>query len=1431
MKKNLNQNLGRRILSLVMVLLMAIPWVSTPALAASDWSALQISVSWSDGTNTQQSGPASPVSWAEGNVFWLTLPGGTPLNSLTLNISHPDHSDYTYAPNSGEPLGDISDASDLKSAAVYINAFDGSGAQVTEPSSPILLYISTKAAPVEPKPVPVPIIYKGDDEAILYQDNESVSLLPGQSKDVTVDKSKTFDGYEFNDSETKSASVGQDGTANPVVFMFAKKTAQPVSVSIIYQGSDGTILFQDNESLSLLPGQSKDVNVDKSKTFDGYVFDDSETKPASVSQDGTPNPAIFNFRKVDKVVVPIIYQGSDGTVLFQDNESVSLLPGQSKDVNVDKSKTFEGYVFNDSETKTASVSQDGTPNPAVFNFKKVDKVPVSIIYQGDDGAVLFQDNESVSLLPGQSKDVNVDKSKTFEGYVFNDSETKTASVSQDGTPNPAIFMFKKETPQQPVAVPVPIIYKAEDTGATLYEDDSLSLLPGATQDVHVDSTKTFAGYVFNDSETKTASVSQDGVAQPVVFMFKKETPQQPVAVPVPIIYKAEDTGATLYEDDSLSLLPGATQDVHVDSTKTFAGYVFNDSETKTASVSQDGVAQPVVFMFKKETPQQPVEVPVTIEYTKDGKFLTSTTKPIAVGSSNVPVKEDPNQTPAGYKLDGPNTVNVSVDANGVATPNKVTFNYIPNQVTPVTVQVTVNYSKDGSVFFSEQVPVTAPGRPVTPLNDKTPAEYKLEGAASVNVLVNDQGVASPNPVTFNYVSNVTETIPVGNPIDRWGVTKDKVNFRSSPATTGNNRIKELPLGTHVWMYEEQYDKDNKAWTHVKVDGQEGYIVTQYITMMTQAQSDGYQATLPSPMPTRSPAPTTQPTAVPQYTGYAITTKQVALRTDANNTDQSILATLPQNTLVRVTSQVNQGTVPWSMVETLDGLIGYVPDDSLRRINQEEAKFYIDQYNSAHPPVTPTPSPSPVQQHGYAATLGDNVPMRGAADPNSMLVNMLAKNTVVYVSGQEYLNGVAWHIVQYKGQWGYIRADQLRWLSQQETDAYLKSLNTPTPTPANTLPPLDQNSASSYGYVTNTSGSVNFRSAPGGSVISTLKKYAFALVLGSTQSGGKTWYKVNQAGREGYISGDFFHVLSLAELEDFLQSPEYAQGLTGNTGNNNNNNNSGNDNSEPPTSPEDMNVGTWTNPNTGLDATYEPFDPYTTPEPLPTPTASPTPEPLATFEPLPTEPPVETQSDSPSFVWVGLGVALLGGFGGLYAYALHKSNQRKAAARAAQRRASMQQNPQNGARPYARATNAPMVPPASGTQVRPGTPPTGAPRPQTPGSTASSSPYSQRPANAQPSGMAQRPPVTRPGQPGSSQPAMPGQQPGAYARPTAGTQQGTQSPASYRPDAQGNSAAPGGQAGSAQQSGASAGTSRQTRAARHAGNPTDQSTNTDTNENL
>jgi len=126
MKKQSGISFGRRILSLMMVLLMAIPWVSAPAMAATDWSGLDIKVYWFDENNNQTySNSASQVSWMKDyDAFWLSVAGNTPLSSLFLSISYPDHSDYTFNPGSDSSLGQVANAGDLTSASIPISVFD-----------------------------------------------------------------------------------------------------------------------------------------------------------------------------------------------------------------------------------------------------------------------------------------------------------------------------------------------------------------------------------------------------------------------------------------------------------------------------------------------------------------------------------------------------------------------------------------------------------------------------------------------------------------------------------------------------------------------------------------------------------------------------------------------------------------------------------------------------------------------------------------------------------------------------------------------------------------------------------------------------------------------------------------------------------------------------------------------------------------------------------------------------------------------------------------------------------------------------------------------------------------------------------------------------------------------------------------------------------
>ena len=263
------------------------------------------------------------------------------------------------------------------------------------------------------------------------------------------------------------------------------------------------------------------------------------------------------------------------------------------------------------------------------------------------------------------------------------------------------------------------------------------------------------------------------------------------------------------------------------------------------------------------------------------------------------------------------------------------------------------------------------------------------------------------------------------------------------------------------------------------------------------------------------------------------------------------------------------------------------------------------------------------------------------------------------------------------------------------------------------------------------------------------------MLGSQNVGGTTWYNINQSGTVGWISGNFFKVMNLAELEEFLNSSEYLQGILNadsNTNTNPNTNPSAGSASQGQVSAvEDWNVGVWENP-ASLTVTYAPFNPYATPT-TPMTTATPTPEPTPTIV-IGTMIPISYEEDTKETQtgnnWLGLvlgGIVLIGGAGGVYAYALTQNKKRKAAARAAAARRS-QPNAQN---PYARRAAAP--PPATPGQPQGQTPyqrPNPYARQQQP-------PNNQQQAGRTPNPYAQpRPPFsTRQGQPTSENP---------YARP-------------------------------------------------------------------
>ena len=1001
-------------------------------------------------------------------------------------------------------------------------------------------------------------------------------------------------------------------------------------------------------------------------------------------------------------------------------------------------------------------------------------VNVSVVYQYDNGTVIDQQTQ-----PLGSGDYTITPSSGLVAGLELTSAQEVSVHVEGGvaTPNPVVFIYK--TPDVPdVPADVTVVYQYDNGERIDQQTQSL----GSGDHTITPTSELVAGLELTSAQEVPVHV-EGGIATPntVTFVYKQAS-TEPVYANIEISFVDKD-GNPVASPQSTSL-PVGRHTVTAAPEDLLDGYSIATEPNVTVEVYEDGTADPasIAFVYNKvetdptEEPQ-PSTASVTVLYlAREDNHEVAAAQTFTLGEGTVPVSATPENLEAGYILDGAATQDVVVDQQGNASPNPVTFYYVKAQEpTPVAqATITIRYTdvKGNQIAPTETRMLDANNvYAIAPDPSRVPSDYLPLKADTVSVTVNAEGVADVTEVVFVYQPKVTETeIPTGALIQRWGYTtaeKGSINWRDEPSTDGR-RLGTLNQNTYVWLLREEVNSSGEAWTKVLYNGQEGYIMSEFLVVLSQAESDYYtesyikgngftpvptETASPSPKPspetpspspeapsaspeTPSPAtpsaspetpslspatpsaspetpspspatpsaspdtPTPKPAAPTPYVGYALTNQNVALRNGMDYQDTSILTMLERNTLVHVQLQTTDdaGTL-WSYCTTTNSnpISGMVLDSALNRISDAEAQAIIQ----ANATPTPSPTAEPPQQQGYAVARGDNVYMRTLPSELSGISHVLSAGEVAYVTGQQYVlnNGTyeIWHVVQYGSEWGYIRADLMRMLDPWEEEQYLNSLKTPAPTLVTTPQPYDENNLSSYGYVS--SSTVNFRQSASTSStrLATLRQYAFCLVLGTTQSNGTTWYKVNYGGKVGYIQGDYFKQLTIAELQDFLLSNEYKQGIANNSSSSSGSSGSTSGGTSNLPSAEDQTVQEWTNPNSGINVSYEPFDPFATPEPLVTasPSASASPSAEATtlepLETLPVEYPTEDTESGEGGSAVGwvlaAAVVLLGGGGGGYAYVLHKQNQRRAAQRAAQRRAAAQRTGESANRPYARTGTA------------------------------------------------------------------------------------------------------------------------------------------------
>ena len=1326
--------------------------------------------------------------------------------------------------------------------------------------------------------------------------------------------------YHLVGDQTQTVTVDADGNPDRVEVVFNYNYEVPkASITIRYVDAATMLdVASPQQQADLGPGPheiqanptdlqqyyvlagapSQTVNVDANGLTDKaeLVFSYDHTPPTEVPTEvPTEAPtAVPTEEPIQPAVLRVYYRDAQGADLAQMQEK-TLEAGQHT-VQPEPVGLPDSYEPLQAQPQLVEVTRQGAnPPEIVFTYQlKVTQAPVTqapvteapvqpvkvTVQYLDEAGTAIADSQEVEVQPGTHPVTARPAPADYE--PLGDQVVDVTVTAQGASPATVVFRYRYVQPVAP-QVDVPVRY-VDEQGQPVASQQIKTLNDG-TNTVAAEPTDLKQGYELVGEATQFVIVSQQG-ANPSAVTFVYRLPQQPAtqapatASPapapkvalVPVLYK-DQFGSVLYQR-SESVSEGTPTTIHVDLSVLEAGrYALNDAQQKTVSVDANGVATPAELVFQFSDNRPNITLPINVHYRDEAgaQLALSTQQTLKLGVNDV--LPAPAEAITGYTLISQSPVQVNLGADGKASHAEVAFVYrkdappataVPTQM-PYDVAAMDGYAypKGNEIRFrsspridDQNIIMSLGQQDLVKLtgslnNEKGEPWYTVEydgktgfmSANFVRVLTQTEidAVFGYTPAPTAEPTAQPSAIPTDAPIDLWAeVNKNKVNYRNQPdASTAKTLITQLNKGDKLWIYQQE-QVDGVLWYRATASGKDGYIQSEFVTIYDQASSDAYQQSLPSPVPEQTVAPTEvpatpAPTEVPAtqapaatltplpevYKGYAMTNQQVALRTGARASEETKLADLSEQTLVYIWGQTYVDGVTWDHVDVLvSSQSGYVIDSALRRIDTAEADY---QRSLLQPKVSPSPvvTQVPPKVTGFALTLGDNVPMRSYIDTNAQISRWLKNNTVVAVTGQEYSPDATWHVVQYAGQYGFIRADQLRMMTTAEAQNYLESLKVTPVIPQATPAPYTQNSLSSYGYVN--VDKVRLRKEPttNSAELKMMDKNAFALVLSSSQQNDGLWYEINQGGTQGYVMGKYFTVLPISQLSQYLTSTEY---LNANTGVSIPAGGTGSP-SQGITPVEDFNAGVWQNPALAQ-ASYEPFNPMgtATPEvetilsptidPEATPEASPTLDPLATFEPMGTEPPTKEGGSFP-VGWLALGIIGVLGGGGYYAYRMYQENQRRAAQRAQQRR---QQAQAPGQRPAQPGTQTPYTrpagqatPPQSGQQPgQGGQGGGGQPSPYTPPRPGAQGTTTYRPVTPPTQPGAQPPaqgtttyrPVTPPAQPGHkppaqgtttyrpvTPPAQPGQQPPAqgtttYRPVTPPTQPGAQPPAqgttTYRP---------------------------------------------------
>ena len=965
----------------------------------------------------------------------------------------------------------------------------------------------------------------------------------------------TPEGYEPLQVNVQEVIVHDDGTVEPetVVFTYAVKQTEPVnSVVTFHHLCDGAAITGDTQQ-ELAPNTYN--AADYQAAVEGYTYAGASPETFTVDGSGAAIEVTLNYTKIVQQLDSVVtfHHLCDGAAITGDTQQ-TLAPNTYN--ASDYQAAVEGYTYAGASPETFTVDGSGAAIEVTLNYTKVVQQLDSVVtfHHLCDGAAITGDTQQ-TLAPNTYGSASYQA--TVEGYTYAGANPETFTVDGSGAPIEVTLTYTKNAPQ--VVNSIVTFHHVDANGTPIAADTQQELAPNtySASGYQV----AVPGYTYTSANPESFTVDGKGTPVEVTLTYTKDLVASKVT-----FHHVDADGNPLMADRTVEIAPSA-EAYRSESYAAAApeGYLYASANPETFTVDGSGTPITVVFTYAQKPA---VTAPVTFEYVSEsGRVVDNPmTVDLPVGPNDV---MEYCKVVEGYTFKSVSSQTVEVSADGVATPAKVTFTYTENPTT-ATVQVHYRNSIGDDLPGSPVIKQLGPGT-YTIQPENVPAGYIVSSSAQPQtVTVTNDLVATPNSISFTcYDANITGTLTI-NYYDAADLSK--------PIAT-----EQRPLKPGLQTVAADDSVVAKAGNYQRTEG--------YADQQVQVNEDGTVVPATISFYYKSVQNTS-------YVGYAVTTRQTAMRSSAA-ANGAVTQTLTVNTLLYINGQQQVSGVTWDSSQTVLGgtsASGWVTDADVRHISASEAQALIDQYNQQQQ--------KPTQSPGYYITLYNSVPLRTYTNIYAE-ARYLKKDTVVYVHSQEYDGSRnIWHLTTYDSVTGYVLNGQLRKLTEKEVENYLASGNPATPeNPGGN--PYNPNGASSYGYIT--ANSVNFRTAPNGSRIKQLNKYAMAMILGTRQVNGVTWYNVNYNGQIGWIHGDYFHQMTLTEFNSFLSSSQYQQGLANNavatatpkpsTGGSTSGNTSGNKGSATQgsvSSVEDWNVGTWQNTGANTQNTYAPFNPYATP---------------------------------------------------------------------------------------------------------------------------------------------------------------------------------------------------------------------------------------------